>query len=332
MRVYRIFFFPAFLFVISCVEKSKPLHITEIDELQSEKDVQVFIRKIDSAYKNYEVKKIADFTTKDIVFFENKKLATKLNVSESFYKTDFDNNGYTDLLILGDNHTCFESANQSCSYTPIALMNFGNNNYEIVGLTQGFNDIITPKIKKINSKNLLQIYKPVVKDWEQRIFEKEPSVQILEFKFDEFIEYNSNDKNYIPIKNIEFSTSGCFGTCPVFQMTIDQNRNATFIAEHFNFTDDMENWSENIEGKFHTVIDKKNYDKLISTLQYIDFPSLKDRYSVNWTDDQTVNLKITYSDNKVKTIDDYGAIGTYGLKSVYDQLYKLRKNQKWIKD
>lgn len=332
MKIRCLFFISSFLFVLSCSKEHQTLHKTEIDGLKSDQEVQAFIRKTDSAFKNYEVKKIADFTTNDIVFFENKKLAEKLNVNESFYKTDFDNNGYTDLLILGDNHTCFEAANQSCSYTPIALMNFGNNNYEIVRFTQGFNDIITPKIKKINSKYLLQIYRPVLKDWEQRIFEKEPSVKILEFKFDEFIEYNSNEKNYIPIKKIEFSTSGCFGTCPIFRMTIDQNRNATFIAEHFNFSDDMEGWSENIEGKFHTVIDQKNFKKLIGTLQYIDFPSLKDNYSVDWTDDETVNLKITYSDNKVKTINDYGAIGTYGLKNVYGQLYKLRKNQKWIKD
>lgn len=336
MRTFKIFPVILLFFLVNC-EKYKPLYSSEIDDLQTVEEVQSVIRKTDTLFKKYEIKKIGDFKRSDnISFIENQKLAKKFDVDKAFYKTDFDGNGFTDLLVTGDQHTCFTTAygqdeDESCSYNPIVLLNFGRGSYRIIDISQGIDDCLTPKIKKVNNRTILSVYKPVVKDWEKKTFEDTPFVQDLEYKFGEFIEYNSNDKNYIPITKIEFSTSGCFGTCPVFQMTIDQNRKATFIAEHFNFSDDDESWSENIEGKFHTVIDEKNYNMLINTLQYIDFPSLKDRYSVNWTDDQTVNLKITYADNKVKEIEDYGLIGTYGLKSVYNKLFQLRKNQKWIK-
>lgn len=322
-----------FLFsVLNCTEKKQNLIHSEIDEFTSKEKIQAFIRKIDTTYKNYEVKRIEDFTRKDFVFVENQKLAKKENVNESFYKTDFDNNGYTDLLVLGDAYHCIGSGNQSCSYDPIVILNFGNKKYHIFTISKGFQEYFTPKIEIINGKNILTIHKPIVKSWEKKTFEESPFVQNLEYKFGEFIEYNSNDKNYIPIKKIEVSTDGCFGVCPVFQLSISKDRKAIFIAEHFNFSQDWESLSNDFEGKFHTVIDQKNYDDLINTLQYIDFPNLNNNYSVDWTDDQTVTLTITYADNKVKKIQDYGAIGTYGLKSVYKKLFDLRKNQYWVKD
>uniref|UniRef100_UPI0025C73B24 DUF6438 domain-containing protein n=1 Tax=Chryseobacterium sp. TaxID=1871047 RepID=UPI0025C73B24 len=189
-----------------------------------------------------------------------------------------------------------------------------------------------PKIKTLNNKNLLEIYRPVIKDWDKGIVSKQPKKQILEYQFGDFVEYNSNPHNYIPIKKIEFSTSMCFGVCPVFQLIIDKNQKALFTAERFNFDQNEENLSENIEGKFHTKIKNEDYQELIKILEYIDFPNLQDEYSVDWTDDQTLILKITYGNGKVKTIQDYGASGTYGLKKIYKILFNMRKNQDWIKE
>lgn len=49
------------------------------------------------------------------------------------------------------------------------------------------------------------------------------------------------------------------------------------------------------------------------------------------TDDQTSSLKITFNNGNIKTISDYGMIGTYGLKILYGKLAELRFNQKWQK-
>lgn len=320
-----------FVSVVGCKKDSLASTSSEIDDIKSAKEVQLLVRQLDSTFANYEVKRIQDFNRHNEDCEENVRLANQLEVTESFYKTDFDNNGFTDLLVIGDDHSCIASSNQSCSYSPIVVLNFGNKNYKAINISQYFNDYFVPKITKINNSNLLEIYRPIKKNQEQKLVSKNPQKQVLQYKFGDFIEYNSNDKNYIPIKKIEFSTGGCFGACPIFKLIIDKDRHAQFIAEHFNFDDNMDNWSENIEGEFLTTINKNDYQALISTLEYIDFPKLDDNYAVGWTDDQSVTLKITYGNNKVKTIEDYGASGTYGLIKVYKMLFDFRTNQKWIK-
>ena len=57
----------------------------------------------------------------------------------------------------------------------------------------------------------------------------------------------------------------------------------------------------------------------------------KQDYYVDWTDDQDCTLKVVYDNNKVKEVRDYGLIGTFGLKKLYQQLFELRFNQDWKK-
>ena len=80
-------------------------------------------------------------------------------------------------------------------------------------------------------------------------------------------------------------------------------------------------------GEYKAEIDNKSYSDIINLLNYIDFQNLNDEYAVNWTDDQTSYITITYDQGKIKTIRDYGLIGTHGLDKLYDLLFKLRFNQ-----
>jgi hypothetical protein len=325
--IFCLLFFTIF---ITC-KKNDNAKISEIDNLKSQTEVQNLIRKNFKDLSKYEVKKIQDFKRNDFVCEANVKLADELGVNESFYRTDFDKNGFTDLLIIGDDFSCYGGMDESCSFRPIVLLNFGNEKYKIVNISQNFDDYYTPKIVSKNGQNLLEIYRTRIKDWENKITYKNPQKQILAYKFDDFIEYNSNNQNYIPIQKIEFSTSGCYGTCPVFDLEINQNQDAKFIAKQFNFNKELETWSDKNEGTFQTKIKDKDFNTLIKLLAYIDFPQLENNYSVNWTDDQTVELKIIYSSGKIKTISDYGASGSYGLKKVYKLLFDLRQNQNWKK-
>lgn len=323
----------AFLIFISAFgcKENENIKTSEIDSIENQLEVQNLIRKNFKDLLQYEVKRIQNFKRYDLMCQANVKLADELDVEESFYKADFDNNGYTDLLVIGDDHTCFEGQNQSCSYTPLVILNLSNKKYKIARISQKFDDYFVPKITNKNGQVLLEINRAQIADWKKKTVSKDPQKQILAFKHDAFIEYNSNDKNYIPIQKIEFSTDGCYGTCPVFDLEISKNQEAKFIAKNFNFNEKMEEWSTKNEGTFRTKIKNKDFDILIKTLEYIDFPELKDRYSVDWTDDQTVTLRITYANRKVKIINDYGACGTYGLIRVYNLLFDLRKNQNWIK-
>ena len=141
----------------------------------------------------------------------------------------------------------------------------------------------------------------------------------LIFKSGGFVEYNPDPIDY-RIEKIEFETTMCFGTCPVFKMTIDSNRDAVYESIKFNAQK---------TGKYQTRIDNKTYLRLKDLLNYTNFPKLKNSYRVSWTDDQTSTLKITYDNGKVKTIEDYGLIATFGLCQAYKILFNLRGSQEW---
>lgn len=324
------------LVCISCkkeVESTKPFVktktvITEIDKLVSEKEIENFIQKKDTNYKKFELRKIQDFKrgNQDSI---NKILAKKVKANQSFTKADFDNNGYTDLLAIGDNHkaiTYGENEEEiSFDFTAIVLMNF-NNEYKIIDITKRGFDPIVPKVEYVNNEAFLAVYssKPQLPNFKKF---KESKAK-LTFKFGHFIEYNKDPKKHI-IEKIEYSTGPCFGSCPVFKLEINRDKTAIFNAEEYNFSDKINHINpEKDEGKFKTTISEKEFDELIEILNYIDFSSLKN-YSVMWTDDQSSTLKITYDNGKVKTIYDYGLVGTYGLKRTYEMLFSLRKNQSW---
>jgi len=312
--------------------KSKTV-LSEIDNLKSKSEIENFIQKSDTNYRKFELKNLQEFSRSNSNDSINKILANKLNVKTNFTKTDFDNNGYTDLLVIGDNHDCTSfrpgiEGEESCSFSPIVLMNYGKNKTKIFRVDMEWGKSIVPKVETVNSQPFLVIYQQKIKDWEKKLYEQ--SKKILTFKFGNFIEYNENPKNN-KISKIEFATSGCFGTCPVYKLTLNRDSLSIFNAQYYNFNKNREVIYGKEEGVFTTTINKMEFDKLEEILNYCEFDNLDKEYTVMHTDDQTGDLKITYNNGKVKTISDYGMIGTYGLKILYKKLAELRFNQKWRK-
>ncbi|MEZ0128909.1 DUF6438 domain-containing protein [Flavobacterium sp. LBUM151] len=328
MKIIKLFLI--LLVFASCKNETEftktPIIKSEIDNLKTKLEIEKFIQKSDTNYKKYELKKIQDFNRKYDNDSVNKILANKLNIKTYYTKADFDNNGYTDLLVIGDNHTCF-GEEESCSFSPIVLMNYGNNKTKLYRIDLEWGKSIVPKVEYINSQPFLVVYKQNLVDWKKKKYTE--SKTILTFKFGNFIEYNKNPKKYI-ITKIEFNTSGCFGTCPVYKLTLNRDSLSVFNAQFYNFSDDINNYGKE-EGVFSVKISKTKFDKLGEYLNYCDFENLNKDYSVMHTDDQTGDLKITYNDGKVKTISDYGMVGTYGLKTFYDKLAGLRFSEKWKK-
>jgi hypothetical protein len=319
---------------VSCKTKDPFIKIktirSEIDKLETQKDIENYIHKIDTIYKKFELKKIQDFDrgANDSL---NVILAQKVKMYDCFLKSDFDNNGLTDLLVIGDNHDCISfgfgiEGEKSCGFSTLVLMNF-NHEIKIIDVNKSRNYPIVPKVEYENGEAFLIIYTPKTLGNEIIPAEKESKTK-LTFKFGNFIEYHKNQKQR-SIERIEYSTTRCYGTCPVFKLEINKDKSAVFVAQHFNFDDNLDNYSSKEEGNFQTIISKGKFDELNAILNYIDFVNLKSSYDVHWTDDQSSTLKITYDNGKTKTIDDYGLIGTYGLKRVYELLFDLRNNQNW---
>lgn len=336
MKIIKLFLI--LLIFASCKKKVEyiktPITQSELDFLKSKSEIEKFIQKSDINYKKFELKNLQDFKRSNSNDSINGILANKLNVKTNFTKTDFDNNGYTDLLAIGDNHDCTSfrpgiEGEESCSFSPIVIMNYGKNKTKVFHIDLEWGKSIVPKVEYINSQPFLVIYKQKLIDWKKKIYSK--SKTILTFKFGNFIEYNENPKKNKIVK-IEFNTSGCFGTCPVYKLTLNRDSSSVFNAQYYNFSKNREITYGKEEGVFTTTINKMEFDKLEDIINYCEFENLNKEYSVTHTDDQTGDLKITFNNGKVKTISDYGMIGTYGLKILYEKLAELRFNEKWRKN
>jgi len=286
---------------------------SRIDSISSKEDVEKLIRSFDKDYKRFSLKPITEFTSRNEGNEFCNKIADSLDITKSFYKSDFDNNGYTDLLAIGYYY----------GFKIFVVMNYGKDSLKLNSLTRrSFQECTFPKI--IND-TIIRYYNMSRPNW--RTSDKAKSLQFsdLIFRYGDFIEYNMNPKNY-SIEKIEYQTTMCYGTCPKFFLSIDKNKAAIFKAEAYNRD---ANDGKEIKGTFSTIIEEKQFLEIISLLNYIDFPSLKDNYAVSWTDDQTSILTVTYNNGQVKKIQDYGLIGTYGLDKLYQMLFNLRNNQKW---
>lgn len=285
-----------------------------IDEINTKENVESLIHSFDKRYENFELKPIGEFTSRYDKNNFCKRISDSRNITKSFYTSDFDRNGFTDILAIGDYY----------DFNIFVVMNFGHDSLQLKRLTRrSFQNCVFPKI--IND-SLLDYYYKSEPNW---ISKEKPKLtkKTLVYKFGDFVAFNSNPKQY-DIEKIEYQTTVCYGTCPKFQIEISKNRNAIFNAENNNRRTRK---SKEIQGEFETVINKNSYFDLINLLNYIDCPNLKHKYSVNWTDDQSCTLKITYNNGKVKEIRDYGLIGTSGLDRLYQLLFELRFNQNWEK-
>lgn len=317
---------------------------SKIDSLNTAEQIENYLHNIDSNYKRFKLGKFNDLnrdqTNKYYKVTDSriKNLAKKLGVNQSFYKEDFDNNGFTDLLITGD----FYYPNEDYITTPdviiLILMNHGNDSINIHLMNKNRHPLPIPKVTLYKNQPFLKLYEVESRNWEN-VKVKDSSITRLTYKFDNFIEYNKQPTNH-NIESIEFSTSGCFGTCPIYKLIIKNDRTAKFSAQAYNFNKksikdiilDIDSGKMgDVYGLYKGKIKNVDYNRLINTLNYIDFENLEDDYGVSWTDDRTGELKITYNNGKVKYIEDYGMVGTYGLKAVYQQLAALRFNQNWEK-
>jgi len=330
---------------------------TKIDSLDSERDVQSFVnqlrypfyvRKIteDSIivhhmFKEFELKKIKDFNRNcksDTIDRDqlSKKIADSLKIEKSYYKSDFDNNGFTDLLIIGDRHNCGKGCSGSdwisCDFSVYALMSFQEDSIQPIDLNSISKSLsLVPRIVENHKGVFIELYKPEDYQIIDGEFKKVNHVVPVAYKYGTFIEHNDNANDYT-IESIEFTAQGCVAGCPEFIISIDKNQKGTLNAINYNwfdknFSNDLE--LDDVKGIYTTQISDKHFNELLGIIKYLDVPNLANAYNSGAMHSSSVILNITYNDGNVKTIRDDGLIGTYGLKRLYDMFYALRFNQDW---
>ena len=261
----------------------------EIDNLKTNADVNRFLEKRFSKYAK-ELSLDAD-KTNTAEYGKNK-----------FYKLDLDGNGLTDIVVDGKYF--------------YAITDAGQEKYDLHTIDRGAFNLSKYSLAGIAYENKLPLLK--IRSFDETSQKPGDIEKTILMKFGGFIEHNQKPDS-LRIEEIKYSASGCFGTCPIFDLKIGRDGSATYLAKEYN----------DQEGKFTGKIDQVSFAKLIDTINYLGLKGLSDKYEVNWTDDQTATLEIRYDGGKTKKISDYGMIGTFGLENLYGQLTALRNSQQW---
>jgi hypothetical protein len=261
----------------------------EIDKLKTNDDVSNFlVKRISKKFKEFPLLKNDPAQTDTAAFGRNK-----------FFKVDIDDNKLTDLVVYGYQQL-------------VVILDAGSNNYEVRYLDGGAfqrNNARLISIDTIGSQK-----KIIIQQFERTA----DAYDTLVYLFNNFIEYNPNPGAAFNFETITFKTNPCFGECPVFKITINKDRSATYTAIRYNEQ----------SGSYSGTVPKKDFDDLLLLMQYLQFDKLKNNYAVPWSDSQTATTEISYS-GKLKTITDYGEIGTFGLNLLYLRFFRFRTAVDW---
>src|SRR6218665_3413700 len=217
------------------------LFANKVDQLQSDDDVNKFLKRQGTWIKDVYVSDLNSMYYDD----DHKRVADSLGV-KFWQKVDFDNNGLTDLLVYGE----YKGTTRL-----FALIDEGKK-MNASNLGRGFlDDILFPVMTTINNQAVLLLYKGPEFSRSLDEYKKLLKTDTLIYHFKGFIEPNFEPITY-EIEKIEFSTTMCFGTCPVFELTINSDRTALYNAMQYN----------KIEGKHKGEIDKSSYEAIVTLL------------------------------------------------------------------
>jgi hypothetical protein len=286
----------------------------KIDKLNTTKEVIEFVKTVHPEYGIVRYKDfkygIFDIESIDSIYNQLKcKGIFKIDEIKNWQKIDVNNDGLTDLIFISHFY----------GYTQNVIIDEGKNGFKLIRNIINFDECEYIKPIKVQDKNELRIRKVNLPfDFDDNI-EKYTTIDTLTYKYDSFIELN--DKVIIDnkIKNIEVKTDYCFGTCPVFKLTINKNGLAEFDGIEFT----------KFKGKSIKQLNQKSVDEIFNMLNYIEVTKLNDYYEVNSTDAPTVTLDIFFENGTVKKIKDYGLSGTYGMTALYSKLTKLGTETEW---
>ncbi|MBS1915261.1 MAG: hypothetical protein JST87_03230 [Bacteroidetes bacterium] len=235
---------------------------------------------------------------KDHPVLESKSTDTLKYGLNKFFKVDLDNNHLTDLIINGKHL--------------MVVLDKGKGNYELQYLDRSAPFLFSTKLISIDAESFPE--KIII------LQSKHSSPDTLIYKFERFVEYNPYPATDFIFEKITFKTERCPGQCPVFEMQVNKDHSVAYNAGEYNLQ----------LGSFQGVLDDKEFKELIDVLKYLPIEKLKDKYAVEWKDDQTAATKISYN-GKSKMIVDYGEAGSFGLAKLYSLFFEWRNTTEWLR-
>lgn len=139
---------------------------------------------------------------------------------------------------------------------------------------------------------------------------------------------------------ITLERSGCFGSCPRYQVSIDGNGNVVFDtgpnSAELGFGDGPDYSTDTgvrVAGKYRAKIPAETVDDLIDEFQSADFFSLNDAYRSEVTDNPTYVVSID-TGNGTKSVVDYAgdrAGMPAAVTRIEEAIDKAARTDRWIK-
>lgn len=294
-----------FCLLLSLLVISVGAKANEIDDLKTDKQVLAFIKKL---FNNEERSSIISFSNYN---FQDKAVKDLLG-SKNWVKTDYDNNGETDLLLF----------NLGNLYEIIVV--FSNN-----GLFRRYNSNasmrfkyseIYPTIKKINNKNFILIHhrNQIRYDYElnKRYF--------TSFGCDTVVFMNGMFLNYY--KNLEKPK------VKRIKITSTSSEVSGVVVVDINFITSESNCFQS-EGKFPSKngstykLTKSEILKFKYLLENSNFVELNDNKHYNIDDCEQYKVKIIYDNDNEKEFEDVRGVVNYNFAEIYNMIY----NFTWVK-
>ena len=161
-------------------------------------------------------------------------------------------------------------------------------------------------------KDSIIIKNPLTDNWEFKwkfVSRKNDTLQLAinDTTIIRYKELSYNPDTLPDFDQIIYSSSGCYGSCPIIDISITKEGNVLFQGE--GYVKSLGFYSGNLESK------AKNY--IFGKFRRANPLGLQDNYSVSHTDDQSLTTTFIQNGKIVKTIHDYGMAGTNELIWAY---------------
>lgn len=268
-----------------------------IDNLQTDKDVANF-------FNSFLKKKATRFTvpTTDYIW-KNSVPAMQAQV-QNWQKADLNGDGHTDLLVnsfLGE-------------FRPFVILYENKRHFKVIELSYSmFDRDDVAKLSEVNNQPVILFYKKMF--GEDRMG---ANADTLVYRFNGFVEYNPQPQHQ-QIAEINYRTGMCLGECPVFAINIKADGKATYTGGQYN--EDF--------GDFYGQVAERDLKMFNEVIDYLDPKKLNNKYKVDWTDSPTCWLTVKFKDGTIKEIEDYGELGTFGLRRLYSIFAQFKVDQYW---
>jgi len=126
-------------------------------------------------------------------------------------------------------------------------------------------------------------------------------------------------RHTIPYQSISLLRGGCFGTCPVYSVTLNADGKATYTGKA----------NAPRQGSYAASVYFGDFARLAMFIDQSGFMKLADRYAAPWTDDETVVVSVVLRDGTTKTVSDYGRFGPPDLWILEHAIDGIVDRMKW---